>query len=218
MQKILPSPFLTLLLLTALAFSARADIPTNTPAASAAAPAVETLVCIRHGEKPKGGLGQLTCRGLNRALALPDVLLAKFGRPDFILAPDPSEKLDGLIGYNYIRPLMTIEPTAIRCGLPVNTTIGYLEIGRLEKELEKPAYQNATVFVAWEHGLLHEFAKSIIADHGGDAKQVPAWPGSDFDTIYVFKITRTGDHKSITFTMDHEGLNGLSDNCPGPAK
>jgi hypothetical protein len=31
---------------------------------------VETMVCIRHGEKPLLGLGQLTCRGLNRALAL----------------------------------------------------------------------------------------------------------------------------------------------------
>ena len=36
----------------------------------------ETIVCIRHGEKPLLGLGQLTCKGLNRALALPQVLLA----------------------------------------------------------------------------------------------------------------------------------------------
>ena len=30
---------------------------------------VETLICIRHGEKPATGLGQLSCQGLNRALA-----------------------------------------------------------------------------------------------------------------------------------------------------
>jgi hypothetical protein len=52
---------------------------------------VETIVCIRHGEKPLLGLGQLTCKGLNRALALPEVLLAKFGRPGFIFAPDPNQ-------------------------------------------------------------------------------------------------------------------------------
>jgi hypothetical protein len=40
---------------------------------------VETIVCVRHGEKPPGSFGQLTCRGLNRSLALPDVLLKKFG-------------------------------------------------------------------------------------------------------------------------------------------
>ena len=31
--------------------------------------AVETVVFVRHGEKPEKGLGQLSCRGLNRALA-----------------------------------------------------------------------------------------------------------------------------------------------------
>lgn len=35
-----------------------------------------TIVIIRHGEKPSAGLGQLSCQGLNRALALPQVLLA----------------------------------------------------------------------------------------------------------------------------------------------
>ena len=42
---------------------------------------------IRHGEKPANDDGQLTCQGLNRALALPAVLTAKFGKPDFIFAP-----------------------------------------------------------------------------------------------------------------------------------
>src|SRR6266851_2438684 len=79
---------------------------------------VETIVCIRHGEKPPGALGQLTCRGLNRALALPAVLLAKYGSPQFIFAPNPTEKVDQkehLEGYFYVRPIATIEPTAIRC-------------------------------------------------------------------------------------------------------
>ncbi len=33
----------------------------------------ETLVFVRHGEKPAQGYGQLNCQGLNRALALPAV-------------------------------------------------------------------------------------------------------------------------------------------------
>jgi hypothetical protein len=52
---------------------------------------VETIVGIRHGEKPLLGLGQLTCKGLNRALALSQVLLEKFGRPSSIFAPDPNQ-------------------------------------------------------------------------------------------------------------------------------
>src|SRR5580698_4120771 len=90
----------------------RADAQTNLlPSSGASTQTVETIVCIRHGEKPPGGLGQLTCRGLNRALALPEVLLKKFGMPQFIFAPNPTQKADPG-GYYYVRPLATIEPTA----------------------------------------------------------------------------------------------------------
>ena len=59
-------------------------------AGAASAQAEETIVFFRHGEKPAGGLGQLTCQGLNRALALPGVLLDKFGTPDYLYAPNPA--------------------------------------------------------------------------------------------------------------------------------
>jgi len=39
----------------------------------------ETIVLIRHGEKPAGGLGQLSCKGLNRSLALPSLLIGRYG-------------------------------------------------------------------------------------------------------------------------------------------
>jgi hypothetical protein len=201
---------LSVILFTAVAISIRVagQSVTNAPGQS-----VETIVCIRHGEKPQGSLGQLNCRGLNRSLALPEVLLKKFGAPQFIFAPDPAQKVEG---YYYIRPLATIEPTAIRCGLPVNTGFGFKEIAGLERELEKEQYQKATVFIAWEHRLLDEFVKKMVEANGGDARQVPPWPGNDYDTIFVMKITRTGEHTSVVFTIDHEGLNHLSDNCPQP--
>lgn len=174
----------------------------------------ETIICIRHGEKPQGGLGQLTCRGLNRALALPDVLLGKYGKPQYVFAPNPTEKVDGKSGYYYVRPLITIEPTAIRCGLPVNTEFGYTEIKKLERELDDPQYKNATIFIAWEHGLLDDFAKNLVKDNGGNPSRVPRWPGNDYDTIFVFKITRRMGASSVDFTIDHERLNNLSDTYP----
>jgi hypothetical protein len=66
---------------------------------------VETIVFLRHGEKPPGGLGQLTCQGLNRALALPPVLISKFGKADYIFAPDPAGKVTegGLRQFDYLR-------------------------------------------------------------------------------------------------------------------
>jgi len=205
----------SLILLAALACGLSAEAqPTPTINPGTNSPAVETIVCIRHGEKPPGGLGQLTNRGLNRSLALPKVLLKKYGKPQFIFAPNPIHKVDGNPGYYYVRPLATIEPTAIQCGLPVNTEFGYDEIRQLEAELAKPQYQNATVFVAWEHGLLDKFAKNMVKDHAGDARAVPAWPGAEYDMIFVFHITDDNGQKKFSFAVDHEGLNGLSDQYP----
>jgi hypothetical protein len=113
--------------------------------------------------------------------------------------------------------LATIEPTAIRCGLPVDTEYGFKDIVGLENELQKEEYQGATVFVAWEHTLLDDFVKNVVKTYGGDPAQVPGWKREDFDSIFVLKVTRVGGQVSCAFSVDHEGLNNLSDNCPGPA-
>src|SRR6516225_3543006 len=113
---------------------------------------VETIVMIRHGEKPANGLGQLTCEGLNRALALPRVIETKYGKPDAIFAPDPAQQKDDRgTKYDYVRPLATIEPTAIYFGLPVNASIGFADIDGLRAVLLSPAYRRSRVVVAWEH-------------------------------------------------------------------
>ena len=173
----------------------------------------ETIVAIRHGEKPVGGLGNLNCKGLRRALALPDVLLSKYGKPDFIFAPNPSERFDGG-NFNYVRPLVTIEPTAIRCELPVNTDFGYTQIEDLAIELRKADYQHALIFIAWEHGQLDKLAKLLVAWYGGDPSQVPYWSERDYDSIFVFRIFRQDGGNSLVFSIDHEALNNLSDSCP----
>jgi hypothetical protein len=176
---------------------------------------IETIVCIRHGEKPAAGLGQLTCQGLNRALRLPQVLIGKFGKPDFIFAPDPNQVNHDPAGdFCYVRPLATIEPTAIRCGLPVNTHFGFTDIAGLEQELAKPAYARATVFVAWEHWYLDNFVKDVVKSSGGDVSQVPGWQGSDFDSIFVIRLVHNGKEATATFTRDSEGLDNLSTECP----
>ncbi len=59
---------------------------------AASADGVETIILIRHGEKPHDGLGQLNCQGLNRALALPAVIAKKYGGPGAVFAPDPAQQ------------------------------------------------------------------------------------------------------------------------------
>lgn len=183
--------------------------------------AQETIIAIRHGEKPPGGLGQLTCKGLNRALALPRVLVPRFGKPDAIYAPDPADQVnDGSNNrYSYIRPLITIEPTAIVLGMPVNAQMGFTDIAKLQSALTAPEYANALIFVAWEHVMLNKFAQQMLKSYGDDPSAVPDWPNSDYDRIYIFKITQDRGKSRLTFKIEQEGLNGsLSDACPTPAR
>ncbi|HXX17961.1 MAG TPA: hypothetical protein VEJ46_01025 [Candidatus Acidoferrum sp.] len=181
--------------------------------------AQETIVAIRHGEKPAAGLGQLTCKGLNRALALPNVLVPRFGKPDAIYAPDPAVGVsDGSSGkYSYVRPLATIEPTAISLGMPVNAQIGFTDIAKLQSELTTPANAKALIFVTWEHLKLNEFAKEMLKKYGDDPSKVPDWGNDDYDRIYIFKITQDQGKSKLVFSVEREGLNGtLSETCPSP--
>lgn len=180
----------------------------------------ETIVLIRHGEKPQGGLGQLTCKGLNRALALPQLLTGRYGKPDFIYAPNPSVMVSdhSSSGYSYVRPLATIEPTAISLGLPVNTQIAFDRIDLLQQALLQPSFEDSKIFVAWEHAKLRDFAVQMLKRYGTGGADVPDWPGGDYETIYVFHIKRSDKGApQATLEIQQEDLSAsLSDVCPGP--
>lgn len=209
LQKILPGGLLLPLFLL---------FPLFTWAAPPPVPDEQKIIFIRHGEKPAQGLGMLDCQGLNRALALPAVLRAKFGKPDFVFAADPhDQKVDGDQSYNYLRPVLTVAPTAIELGLPINSAFGYADIAGLQAELDLPAYQKAVVLVAWEHKQLEALVKAMLERMGGSASVVPRWKGSDFDSIYVLTVRRSAGQATASFALDHEGLNGQSARCGGPA-
>lgn len=183
--------------------------------AAQAAQTTETIIMVRHGEKPEQGLGQLNCRGLNRALKLPAVIEAEFGKPDVIFAPNPAElKEDKGAHYAYNRPLATVEPTAIKFGMPVDTSFGYQDIAKLQETIEQPEYKSATVLIGWEHKQIVKLARNILKDEGGNKALVPKWDGTDFDSIYVVRITRDGSKTTTQFEQINEGLNNQSDVCP----
>lgn len=173
---------------------------------SQSALAQETLIFVRHGEKPANDSGQLTCKGLNRALALPDVLLDRYGKPDFIFAAGPKENKTG----SSLRALSTIMPTAVRVGLPIGIQFHADDIAGLQQELLSDKYQNSRIFIAWEHKNLDKAVKNIVAARGGDASLVPEWPGSDFDSIFVVTL----DQDKVSFRQEPEGLTQLAQSCP----
>lgn len=186
-------------------------------AAGLAANNVETLVFVRHGEKPSDGLGQITCQGLNRALALPQ-RLARYGTPDEIFAPNPTTKVRDPGGdYFYVRPIATIEPTAIKLGMPINTRYGFTEIDQLKQKLLDDSYNKSLLFIAWEHVKLEAVVRSILQDIGGNDAMVPHWPNSDYDSIYLITITSDANgNRNASFRQDFEGLNNQSNDCFSP--
>lgn len=193
------SIWMALLLLVVVAFDAHAE---------------QTIVFMRHGEKPSGGYGQLTCQGLNRALALSDVLLAKFGKPTYLYAPSPAVQITDPAGsFYYVRPLATIEPTAIKAGMPVRTKYGYNNIASLEAALITPTKADSIIFVAWEHAYLQKVVQSIMNRYGGGAT-VPAWISGDYDTLFVVRVAYVGGTITARFSKDREGLNGQPTTCP----
>ena len=154
-------------------------------------PQKQTIVIIRHAEKPERGLGQLNCTGLNRALKLPNYFKSHFPAPDKILAPDPAIKAlekhgDGRY-YNYVRPLVTIEPTAISLTMPVNTEIGYNQPERLFRSLIKECNRNSVIYVAWEHTNILE-ATRLLLKHFKVSTKIPDWDNSNYNMVFVFNI------------------------------
>ena len=182
-------------------------------ALASSAAAEQTIVFLRHGEKPSAGLGQITCQGLNRALALPSVLLQKFGTPSYLYAPNPAVKVSDPAGsFYYVRPLATIEPTAIRVGLSVNTGYGYNDIEGLRSVLIRSSKADQTLFVSWEHDYLVKVVQSIMNLYG-NGYQVPAWTYGDYDSLYVVRVNY-GSTITARFQRDWEGLNNLPTSCP----
>jgi hypothetical protein len=188
---------------------------TNTAVTPApAAGTTETLVFFRHGEKPSGGYGQITCQGLQRALALPSVLISRYGNAQYLFAPNPTTMVPDAAGsFYYVRPLATIEPVAIRLGLPVNTRYGYTDIAGLQAELTGGSYASSTVFVAWEHQYLQQAVQNIMNAYGGGVT-VPAWASGDYDSLYVVRLVNSGGSITAQFSHEAEGLNGLPTTCP----
>jgi hypothetical protein len=208
--------------LSVLSGGCKASTEQSVPAPSGTS--TETIVVLRHGEKAIDGLGQLNCKGLNRSLALPKLLIGRFGRAHAIFSPSPAYQmkenaLSGKSYYSYVRPLATIEPTAVQLGLPVDTQLAFKDIAGLQDAVTAPAYANSTVFIAWEHKYAYDFARQMLHSYGLDKAQVPTWDTNDFEMMYVFHITRTPGSASptMTFAVQQEGLgSSLSSTCPSP--
>lgn len=178
----------------------------------------QTLVFLRHAEKPGEGLGQLNCQGLNRAIDLATVLPERFGDADYVFAPNPTREVEegsADKSYSYIRPLMTISPSAIRLGLPVNIDYGANDTDDLARELTRDKYRNATVYTAWSHGYLPDLINAVAGRAVGTPQTITDdWGGEDFDTLYVLTLTWHDGKATLLSRNVRQGLDDGDHDCP----
>ncbi|PVZ56911.1 histidine phosphatase family protein [Pseudomonas sp. B1(2018)] len=178
----------------------------------------QTLVFLRHGEKPDGGLGQLNCQGLNRAIDLSTLLPEKFGKADYVFAANPTRNVEeGEFdnSYSYIRPLMTISPSAIKLGLPVNINFSANDTSELADELLHDKYHNSVIYTAWSHGYLPELINKVAGDATGKKTTITEdWESSDYDSLYVLTLTWHNGKASLQSHVYKQGLDNGAETCP----
>ncbi|KFE56882.1 hypothetical protein [Pseudomonas syringae] len=178
----------------------------------------QTLVFMRHAEKPSMGLGQLNCQGLNRAIDLSDLLPRQFGNANFIFAANPSrhvEEGEGDLSYSYLRPLMTVGPSAIKLGLPINIDYGANDTSALADELMRDKYHDSTIYTAWSHGYLPELINKVAEEASGKKiTLLDDWTGDDFDSVLVLTLKWTNGKATLEYENYKQGLNDGAQGCP----
>ena len=161
------------------------------------------VVIIRHCEKPDSG-SNCTCAGLNRALALPNVLDTVTGTPDYTYVPS----LEMGKKTKHSRMFETVMPFAVQKNLDINSKFDEADTANVALELMK---KRGVVLMVWEHSNIPPIARNL------GVKSVPSWGKKDFDSIWIIEFSKTdkkGKLKNPVLTIEKENINP-SGNCPG---
>ncbi|MDB6048029.1 MAG: histidine phosphatase family protein [Pseudomonas sp.] len=211
-------PWASLLLPALLIGAAVLFFSVSKSLATQTADGTETLIFIRHAEKPVAGLGQINCQGMNRAIALSTLLPRDYGNANFVFASNPSRHVEEGLNddsFSYLRPLLTISPSAIKLGLPVNIDFSANDTNDLADELMQDKYHGATIYTAWSHGYLPELINQVAAEASGEEQSIiDDWDSNDFDSLYVLTLVWHGGKATVSHKLVKQGLDNGSLNCP----
>jgi hypothetical protein len=135
------------------------------------------IFLIRHAEKPDDG-DHLSCKGLNRSLALPGVLYPMIGRPDYSYVA----KVSGGSSTGHVRMLETIVPFAVKYDLKVSDKFDEEDVDGLAKDVLK---KEGTVLIVWDHSRLESVARAL-----GVVDNTLTWSSDDYDGIWVITFSK----------------------------
>ncbi|MNI62108.1 hypothetical protein D3C73_1174140 [compost metagenome] len=117
--------------------------------------------------------------------------------------------------YSYIRPLMTISPSAIKLGLPVNIDYSANDTNDLANELLSNKYHNSVIYTAWSHGYLPELINKVAGKAVGKKQNITDdWESGDFDSLYVLTLTWRNGEASLESHSYKQGLDNGQESCP----
>jgi hypothetical protein len=155
------------------------------------------IVIIRHGEKPSEG-DNLSAKGFERALALPDVLNRVMPRPpQFTYVPCIGTDKDQT---TRVRMMQTVLPYAVQHNLTINSDYAPDEIKGLARELR---HLRGTVLLVWEHHNIVEIAAAL------GIAELQEWPDDDFDSIWTITFRQgrpKGKARQPVLRKAREGL------------
>ena len=176
----------------------------------------KTIVILRHGEKGNPAKGNLRCKGLNRALALPNMLLNRYGtnvkgifstQPIYIRDPKENDNNSW-----YLRPIITIEPLSIKLQLPLNIRYNFqspTELKKLANILYKK--QNGLYIVSWEHKSISTLISNLLNNYNIKS-DIPEWNTDEYGRIYVVRVFKNG---KVKIDIERENLSWrLTESCP----
>ena len=157
-----------------------------------------TVLIIRHSEKPEAGTG-LTRLGEERAR-----LYAKYFEPfqEQGLSIPVDSLYAGADSKNSMRPRLTLEPISKSTGLTLHHNVGTKDSEALVRELKTEAHGRHPL-IAWRHG---EIPALLTAFGASPQKLLPngKWPDDVFDWVIVLVMGPDGQVSSAR--LIHEQL------------
>ena len=135
------------------------------------------VIIIRHGEKPDSGFN-LSCKGYNRSLALPGVLISLFGIPAYTYVPIIRTGKST----NSVRMYQTVIPFAVQYELVINSRHTETDTTGIAADILK---KKGTILVVWDSKNIPPIARNL-----GLKNKVLKWEATDFDSIWIISFIK----------------------------
>jgi len=163
----------------------------------------ETLYIIRHADAHPLAYwtdGNYVCAGQWRALDLPSALSGKLSpSPQQVYSIDPAQISPGTQNsWSSVAPSLTVEPYAIANNLPYGLAASFnISDSNSASEFfftnkNGGTFSNQTVLVAWAYQFIQPMVNALVSSYGV-AATAPAWPDTDYDTIWTVHLDGAGN-------------------------